>query len=186
MRARPWGVRVADLTIQGVNNEKSAKVTTVAPRDFIGHDEGSEFRKGNVFMKRAIAKRLRPAMTNASRAQNRAGSLPASLLAWVTLQAETEKAKKANERLTQWPRFLEYTRAPRPALRILTKTRRPRLGTGLCFSSAERQDGVRSAKRMCSGQCVSNPTYSCDIWNVVEITSGIRDFIVDGRRYDPV
>jgi len=41
--ARPCGVRVADLTIHGVNNEKSAKAAAVAPRSFIGHEEGSEF-----------------------------------------------------------------------------------------------------------------------------------------------
>ena len=53
-------------------------------------------------MNNAMAKRLSPAMRNAIRAQKSAGSLPANLLAWVTLHPDTEKAKKANERLTQW------------------------------------------------------------------------------------
>jgi hypothetical protein len=49
-----------------------------------------------------MAKRLNPAMTKANRAQKSAGSLPASLLAWVRLHPATENAKKAKERLTQW------------------------------------------------------------------------------------
>ena len=52
------------------------------------------FETGNVSMNNAMAKRLSPAMRNAIRAQKSAGSLPASLLAWVTLHPDTEKSEK--------------------------------------------------------------------------------------------
>src|SRR5215470_7276482 len=120
MRLRPREVRVADVTIHGVKREKNPRAQTLAPRMRIGHEEGNEFSNGNVFIKSAIAKRLIPAKRKAERAQKRAGSPPATRLAWVTLQPATAKAKKAKERFTQWRRFLVYTRAPRPVFRMLT------------------------------------------------------------------
>jgi hypothetical protein len=90
------------VTIQGVNREKIAKEQTVAPRMRTGQEVGNVFWNGKTFMKRAIANKLSPAIRNAERAQKTAGSLPANLLAWVTLHPATEKAKKAKERLTQW------------------------------------------------------------------------------------
>jgi hypothetical protein len=98
---------VAELTIQGLSIAKSVKAHADAPKIRIGQDVGRVFRKGNIWKKSTIANILRPAITNARRAQKRGGSLPASLLTWVILHPAIEKAKKANERLTQWLVFLE-------------------------------------------------------------------------------
>jgi hypothetical protein len=128
---------VAELTIQGLSIEKSMKAQADAPKIRIGQDVGRVFRKGNTWKNSTIANMLRLAITNARRAQKRAGSLPASLLTWVILHPAIEKAKRANDRLTQWLLFLEYTRAPRAKLRRLTRMRNPSCGTASDSDAAE-------------------------------------------------
>ena len=101
MSVRPLGLRLAELTIQGVNNEKIAKAQVLAARIRTGHEVGKTFSNGKVSKNSARENRLREAITNAKRAQKTAGSLPASLLTWVILHPATEIAKKAKDRLTQ-------------------------------------------------------------------------------------